>query len=191
MANIIDKRIKKDKFISYWDLCDKNKTFVDNLHDYLNLRKYRDGKDYIEVDLGEYIAFCPFNYYILADFLPGILRHCVTISLYQWNAYFRTHFYKYGNLKTFFFKKSSKPYKYPFEDKYWEFTCWLDVTTSYTYKHKCDGKKFALLHDCNNYTIEETYNYANTIIENNYDKIITKYINTNVYKTLEPEITKN
>ena len=179
---------RKPKFDSY------NKTYVENLHDYLTLCKYKKGKDYLEIDLGEYIAFCPFNYYILGCFLRGILRHCVTCELKYWAEYFESHFYNRGNLKTFFFKKSAMPNEHISEDIYWEFTCWINVTINWTHKFKysSDGDNFYNFHDCNNSgLVKETFEHAKPIIESNYDKIVTEFINSDVYKNLEPEITIN
>jgi hypothetical protein len=182
-----DKR--KPNFDSYWDLIDRSKTYVENLHDYLALCKYERGKDYLEIDLGEYIAFCPFNYYILGCFLRGCLRHCVTFELGYWTDYFKTNFYFCGNLKTFFLKKSTMVDGHMSDDSHWEFTCWINVTTAYIHKYSCDGDNFYNFHDYENNVSTDTIEYARPIIENNYDKIVNEFINSVVYKKLKPEIT--
>ena len=83
-----------------------NKTFVENLHDFLKLNKLVKGRHYLEIDCGEYIAFCPFVYEILGSF-RGFFPHCVTRERHYFDNYFKHDFYEYHNLKVFFLKKES------------------------------------------------------------------------------------
>lgn len=176
---------------TYNQYYDRNKTFVENLHDSIKLRNYKFGKDYIEVDLGEYIAFCPFKFEILAAF-DKFFYHCVTIQRHMWDGYFKENFYGWGDLKTFYFKKSSMiTSRVDYEkDKMWEFTCWLNVRrcriTQHTFKDEYTGDNYYLFHDSANYHYEDTTELAIPIIEASYDKVIECFMNSEVYKNLNP-----
>ena len=169
---------------------DSNRTFVENLHDCIKENKYVYGKDYIEIDLGEYLAFCPFNFYILKAF-PGFFLHCVTIERTHWKNYFDSYFYGLGDLKTFFFKKSTLITTMK-NDPMWEFTCWLNVRQCRITQHtKPDfspgrGDNFHDFHDRENCMRSEYLYTAKPIIENNYDKIVRCFMDTDIYKSLRP-----
>ena len=171
-----------------------NKTFVDNLHDYILSKEYKFGKDYIELDLGEYIAFCPFKYEILAHF-GELFHHCVTTFKHHWDDYFRNNFYNWGDLKTFFFRKTDKVNNgdYAYNNMMWEFTCWINIRRcsllqrSEYFRH-IDGDNFYLFHDATNSNDKTTMNIARPIIEVNYNKIVECFINNEVYKKLKPKL---
>lgn len=173
-----------------------NKTFVDNLHDYILFNNYISGKDYIEIDLGEYIAFCPFKYEILAHF-GDLFHHCVTTFKYHWDDYFKNNFYNWGDLKTFFFRKTDKVNNgdYAYDNIMWEFTCWINIRRCNLLQRSkhyndIDGDNFYLFHNACNHYDEETINIAKPIIENNYDKIVECFINSEAYKKLNPKLNE-
>jgi hypothetical protein len=172
----------------FWDLYDHKKTFVENLHKIIGLRGYEFGKDYMEVDLGNYIAFCPFKFEILKGF-PGLFRHCVTVDKTHWDAYFKSYFYGWGDLKTFFFRKDTNIHK--INDVMWEFTCWLNVRQCQIgqNKHSLDsdlGDNFHNFHNYDNCLMSKCNRLARPIIEDNYDKIVKCFMQTEVYKNLIP-----
>lgn len=178
------------KYPTYNDLYESKKSFVENLHDCLKLRAYKFNEDYIELDLGEYIAFCPFKFEILYNF-RGFFRHCVTRNKSLWDSYFNSNYYGYGDLKTFFFKKDATTESIG-KDRLWEFTCWINVRqTSLHMKNNIKmwmgGNNFYLCHDANNSCTNEVIEYCTKIIENNYDKIVKCFMNTRRYKILKPK----
>ncbi len=166
---------------------DDNKTFVENLHDCIKENNYKFGKDYIEVDLGEYIAFCPFNFYILNSF-RGFFYHCVTLEEKMWNDYFETSFFWWGDLKAFFFKKSTLR-KEMLSDDMWEFTCWISVRQCRMGQNKHSvtsdlGDNFYLFHDHRNRM--QCNAMSRELIEKNYDKIVKCFMDSYTYKHLKP-----
>ena len=68
----------KRKIKTYNETYNREKTFVENLHDFLKLNKLVEGKHYLEIDCEDYIAFCPFIYEIFGSFV-GSFNHCVTM----------------------------------------------------------------------------------------------------------------
>ena len=172
----------------YNEYYNEEKTFVENLHDFLKSNKFVNDKHYIEIDCGDYIAFCPFIYEILGSF-RGFFRHCVANQKIYFDRYFELEFYGRHNLKVFFIKKDSFFKK---DDKYREFTCWLDTNSVPRFSFNKKRKKikepnrlFYLFHDSNNdCSNPETLNYAKPIIEKNYDKIMDAFINSKIYSKL-------
>lgn len=179
----------------YNSLYNKEKTFVENLHDCLKLHHYVKGKHYIEIDCGEYICICPFCYGILGRF-RGFFKHCVCCNEDFFKKYFNEEFYKYGNLKAFFFKKDFKfrysdRYGYKVDDKYWEFTCWLYVRTRHGeieriwYDDNYINNFFYFFHDSSNRTnSSEIMKNVSYIIENYYHDICSVFKNSKRYKEL-------
>ena len=166
-----------------------DKTFVENLHDCIKENGYKFGRDYIEVDLGEYIAFCPFNFSILYSF-RGCFPHCVTFAKEHWDNYFKKFFFGWGDLKTFFFKKSTF-LREKEDDPMWEFTCWISVRQCrvmngrYSYDKK--NYNFYLFHDSFNMIETKYQDKARPIIEDNYDKIVRCFMDSYMYKHLKPK----
>lgn len=169
-------------YIKHYDV---NKTFVENLHDCIKLNGLVYDKDYIEIDLGEYIAFCPFVFDILGSF-PSFFSHCVTMQKRYFKQYFDVCFYSRHDLKVFFFKKSTKLIKssysydsYETKDLLWEFTCWISMS-------KYGGEKFYHFHDYLNYQNNSKLDTSSLkeIINTNYEKIKNEFLKTKKYETI-------
>ncbi len=171
----------KRKIKTYNEFYNREKTFVENLHDFLKLNKLVEGEHYLEIDCGDYIAFCPFIYEIFGSF-RGFFQHCVTMQRRYFDNYFDTQFYKYHNLKVFFLKKDSF---FKRSDKYHEFTCWLKSQSCYDSRiTKHEDKVFYNFHDCDNRCGSPYLEYEAPIIEKNYEKIMNVFINSEVYSKL-------
>ena len=167
---------------------DRNKTAVENLHDYIKLNNFVKDRHYLEIDCDDYIAICPFVFELLKH--SGIfMPHCVTRSREYFDEYFKSNFYGLHNLKVFFIKKDflnnnggTDPSK--IVDK--EFTCWLKTKEGL---HPVNGhlypyekEPFYYFHGIVNssYGLEET----KLIIEKYYDRIMGEFMTSKIFKRL-------
>ena len=170
----------------YNSLYCKEKTFIENLHDCLKLHRYVKGVHYIEIDCGEYICICPFNYNILGRF-RGFFNHCVCTNQTHFDGYFKHEFYERRNLKAFFFKKTAT-HESVKKDSLWEFTCWIYVDTFSKKPEYNDiylNDMFYFLHNSWNQTNQMVeIKKITPIIAKNYSNIVDTFRNSKKYKEL-------
>ena len=186
---------KKNKFSFNY-----KESFLDNLHRYITVMGFIENKDYIEVDCGDYVAFCPFRFEILNGFnnirkwkithkkggIPfwvehrSLFLHCVVNNKGYFRYYYDVQFDKYHNLKVFFLKKDA-PMKGWRKDYYREFTCWLRIKNNKSMAPSSYDTEHAWhLLDCKNHKCEKIKEFAEPIIEGNYDRIVSYF--KSVYK---------
>ena len=170
---------------------DFKKTVVENLHDFIIFKGFKSGKDFIEVDCGGYIAFCPFKFEVLGEFnlvhIWGddsknicsphrrIFCHCVTCERKYFDEYYNIQFKVYHNLKVFFIDKKLLTRGCTRRKSHREFTCWLKISDNCLCPFHYDTKHSRHLLDSKNHNTKEIKRFAEPIIEKNYDRIVNYF----------------